>query len=161
MFLLDANVFITPSRTYYGVDLVPSYWEWLEDGFSKADIASIESVKDELLQGNDWLANWVNEPKISAAWLAPGKDAADYVEQLMEWAMDEHSGFSSSAIDEFADSADLMLIAQAAEGDHTIVTFEESNPRSRRRILIPDAAKVIGVACVKPWEMERTLGMSI
>ena len=54
-----------------------------------------------------------------------------------------------------------MLIAQAAEGDHTIVTFEESNPRSRRRILIPDAAKVIGVACVKPWEMERTLGMSI
>lgn len=29
LYLLDANVLITANNTYYPVDRVPEYWEWL------------------------------------------------------------------------------------------------------------------------------------
>ncbi len=30
MYLLDANVFIDAKNRYYGFDIVPAFWDWLQ-----------------------------------------------------------------------------------------------------------------------------------
>lgn len=47
MFLLDANVLIEASRTYYSVRIAPTYWAWLADQHLAGNIASVASVRKE------------------------------------------------------------------------------------------------------------------
>lgn len=54
--LLDANVFITAKNTYYGLDLVPAFWLWLEVQAAAGEIASTDLVYGELKNGNDELS---------------------------------------------------------------------------------------------------------
>ena len=66
-YLLDTNVFIDASETYYANDICPGFWRWL----SQADqIRSIKEVKDELLKGNDGLSRWI-KAKLSNDFFRP------------------------------------------------------------------------------------------
>ena len=53
MFLLDANTFITPKNSYYGFDLAPGFWTWLERAHAAGWVASVEAVRQELCRGGD------------------------------------------------------------------------------------------------------------
>lgn len=44
-YLLDTNVFLTPYESYYAPDIVPSFWEALEDVFIPV------SLEDSFLLG--------------------------------------------------------------------------------------------------------------
>lgn len=57
--LLDANVFIEAKNRYYGFDLVPAFWSWIEQQATSGEIASTDMVYDELEDGGDDLAQWV------------------------------------------------------------------------------------------------------
>jgi len=50
LYLLDANVLITANNTYYPVDRVAEYWEWLiymsKSGYVKMPLEIFEEVKD-------------------------------------------------------------------------------------------------------------------
>lgn len=61
MRLLDANVFIEAKNRYYGFDLVPAFWTWLEEQAETGEIASTDMIYDELKDGGDDLANWVKD----------------------------------------------------------------------------------------------------
>jgi hypothetical protein len=39
MFLLDSNVLINASRTYYAPDIAPTFWEWLKAQHTAGAIA--------------------------------------------------------------------------------------------------------------------------
>ncbi len=58
MFLIDANILIEAKNRYYAFDLAPGFWDWLEGAYRQDLVCSIEAVRDELLQGNDELAEW-------------------------------------------------------------------------------------------------------
>ncbi|HOV61693.1 MAG TPA: DUF4411 family protein, partial [Candidatus Hydrogenedentes bacterium] len=60
-FLLDASVFIQAAQRYYAFDLAPGFWEALITHAEKQDLCSIDRVRDELLRGNDDLAEWARE----------------------------------------------------------------------------------------------------
>jgi len=62
-YLLDANVFIEAKNRYYGFDIVPSFWKWLDRKQISCEIASILPVYNELAQGDDDLSNWVKARK--------------------------------------------------------------------------------------------------
>ena len=159
MYFLDTNVLISASRTYYSFDLAPSFWHWLEIQHDKGAIASINHVFKELEAGSDQLAAWSKESVPKEFWRYPTESAFKHVSTLMNWAHGSKNNFFESAIADFADSADLMLIAQAKAENSIVVTHEVSQPNSRKRILIPDAALVTGTQCVQPWEVFKTLGL--
>ena len=50
LYLLDASVLITANNSYYPVDRVPEYWDWLrhiaEQGQVKIPIENFEEIKD-------------------------------------------------------------------------------------------------------------------
>jgi Domain of unknown function (DUF4411) len=61
LYLLDANVLITAHNSYYAINRVPEFWEWL------AHICSEERAKvplelyEEITEGNDTLADWAKD----------------------------------------------------------------------------------------------------
>ena len=57
-YLLDANVFISAKNLHYGFDFCPAFWEWLIRENQAGKVYSIERVGDELLAGDDDLAEW-------------------------------------------------------------------------------------------------------
>ena len=57
-YLLDANTFIQAKNEYYGFDVCPGYWDWLERENAAGNVFSIDKIGDELKQGNDQLATW-------------------------------------------------------------------------------------------------------
>ena len=59
-YLLDANTFIQAKNEYYGFDICPGYWDWLERENTAGNVFSIDRIGDELKQGNDQLATWAS-----------------------------------------------------------------------------------------------------
>lgn len=60
-YLLDANTYIQAKNQYYGMDICPAYWDWLDKQFALGIIASVDMIGRELKEGNDELASWVRE----------------------------------------------------------------------------------------------------
>lgn len=60
-FWLDADALIRPNREgFYSLQLVPSFWELLEQKANEGIIAIPRSVYQELSHYGDNLADWVN-----------------------------------------------------------------------------------------------------
>ena len=60
-YLLDANVFISAKNLHYGFDFCPAFWDWLIREHQAGKVYSIERVGDELLAGDDDLAEWAKD----------------------------------------------------------------------------------------------------
>jgi len=58
-YLLDSNVFIRAKNEYYGFDICPGFWDWLDVAAERGDVLSVEAVYDELAPQLDDLAEWV------------------------------------------------------------------------------------------------------
>jgi hypothetical protein len=68
--LFDANTFMESMRTYYPIDMVPAYWEWLKKAHESGDLASIKAVYEEIVDGKkeDDLVRWARSMP-SSFWL--------------------------------------------------------------------------------------------
>ena len=64
LYLLDANVLITAHNSYYPIDRVPEFWEWLvhmgETNRVKIPIEIIEEIKAGRKE-NDLLYDWIRD----------------------------------------------------------------------------------------------------
>ena len=58
-YLLDTNVLITAKNLYYGIDFCPGFWNWIEEKGTDGAVGSVSKVRDELVSGDDELADWV------------------------------------------------------------------------------------------------------
>ena len=65
-YLLDANIFIQAKNLPYSFDFCPAFWEWLDVANKKGDVFSIEKVRDELIGGEDALADWAKARLLSS-----------------------------------------------------------------------------------------------
>lgn len=159
MYLIDANAFIEASRHYYSFNLAPRYWTWLYEQSTTGTICSIRAVYDEIADGEDALSSWVRENTPDEFWLEEDSRSVAALAQVVAWATGPEKDFTQSAIDEFMDSADLRLVAQARALNATIVTREVSSPEAKKRVKLPDAAAAVGVSCVQPFRAYEALGL--
>ena len=60
-YLLDSNIFIQAKNMHYGFDFCPAFWDWLLKENSNGKVYSITKVGDELIAGDDELADWAKE----------------------------------------------------------------------------------------------------
>lgn len=154
MYLLDTNIFIEAKNRYYDFDIVPGFWSWLERAHARGHIISIDAVANELLAGNDRLADWVKQHR---QLFRPFDGAsAQHFPHLTQWSVSK--GYKQSAVQEFASSADYLLIAYACEHKHTLVTNEVSDPKARRKVKIPDACAAMGVQTANVFDVLKAKG---
>lgn len=60
-YLLDSNIFIQAKNEYYGFDLCPGFWEWLEQQNAAGKVFSIDRVQEELVSYADALSQWAKK----------------------------------------------------------------------------------------------------
>ena len=160
MYLLDANAFMEANRLYYAFDIAPGFWSWLGDPALAGQVASIDSVKDEITAGTGDLVDWARALP-GNFWIADSAGSLAAMTELAAWAADPARLFRQDAVDEFLGSADLRPIAQAMATGATVVTREQPAPDSKKKIKIPDVCNAFNVAWTDPFSFYRGLGMRL
>lgn len=150
-YLLDANVFIQAKNLHYGLDFCPAFWEWLEVNGVAGKVLTIDKVSDEIVAGDDQLADWIQH---AGARLVRTTDAriAHHFGTVSAWATSQQ--YEPAAVNTFLQVADFYLIAHALADGHVVVTHEVPAD-SRKRIKIPNACVSLGLRFITPYEMLR------
>lgn len=153
-YLLDANTYIQAKNQYYGMDICPAYWDWLDQEFESGVIASINMVGRELKGGNDELAEWSKQ--------RPGHfiDNDDLDTQQTFADIAQHVGennFQPASRDKFLSGADPWLIAKAKVLGASVVTHESRLVPNTRKVKVPNICHHFDVRCVDTFELLREL----
>ena len=155
MYLIDTNVLIEAKNRYYAFDIAPGFWAWLDLAHTQGLACSIEAVRDELLAGNDELAQWAKQHPAFFRRIDQG--TTRHFAPLTAWAASRD--FTQAAVNAFtSNNADYLLIAYAKEHDHVAVTHERPDPNIKVRIPIPDACIGLGVEFADTFKMLRETG---
>jgi hypothetical protein len=159
-YLLDSNILIQAHRMHYPFDVVPNFWNKLENLYNKGLIISIDKVKKEICDSPipDELAIWCLN-KIDPDFFVDTSFCIDVYVDIANWThLNPH--FMQSAKDEFlsTDLADPWLISYAKKQNCVIVTHEVSQPTRKNRIKIPEPCVNFGVRYISPIQMFRELG---
>jgi hypothetical protein len=147
-YLLDANVFIESRNRFYGLDICPGFWDWLDAAHVQEKVFSIEKVSDELV--DDDLAEWAKNR--SGLFLRPDADVVKSLQATSTWATSQD--YDGAAVTTFLESADYYLVAHAHAYSHTVVT-QEVIANTKKKIKIPNACIGMDVKCMGTFEMLR------
>lgn len=150
-YLLDSNVFIQAKNLYYGFDICPAFWDWLDNANADGRVHSIEKVRDELLAVDDDLKEWA-KARAEEFFLKPESSIVASLGTVSMWA--QGAGYDQAAVSTFLQVADDYLVAQA-HADQLVVVTHEIAGASVKRIKIPNACIALGVKCMTPYEMLR------
>lgn len=153
-YLLDANVFIQAKNLQYGFDFCPAFWDWLDHAHDGGRLLSVRHVADELLAGEDELADWTAEREVHF-FVPPDAAVLAASAEVNGWVIAQ--GYEPAAVNTFMQVADFWLVATALAGQHVVVTHEGASP-SFRRIKIPNVCVGLGVEFMTPYQMLRREG---
>ena len=151
-FLLDANTLIQAKNEYYGFDLCPGFWAWLEQENAAGEVFSIDRIQQELENGNDALATWATAH--GNGFFQPVDDQTNQaMAAVATWVQSRN--FTDNAKREFFSCADPFLIAHAMAHGQTVATHEVHVEGERRKVKIPTVCRGLNVPCVRTFDMLR------
>ncbi|MBZ0257492.1 DUF4411 family protein [bacterium] len=149
LYLLDANVLITASNSYYALDQVPEYWEWLIYNGNKGNIKIPVGRKDDLL------VEWIKNAMVETSLLLEEEVVQEHLQRVV------YEGYADDLTDDEIESIgrDPFLISYAVQRkNYCIVTTEVSKPAARRQNRkIPDVCEFFSIECCNPFQMNRAL----
>ncbi len=150
-YLLDANIFIQAKNMHYGFDFCPAFWNWLLEENTNGKVFSIAKVSDELVAGDDELAEWAKE-RTDAFFLPLQPEMVQRMVEVSTWVTQQ--SYTQAAIDGFFKVADYYLIVHALTTGDTVVTHERAD-NSQKKVKIPDVCVGLGIKTMSPYEMLR------
>jgi len=143
-------VFIEAKNHFYGFDICPAFWDWIDAAHAAGTVFSIEKVGDELLGFGDELSSWAAAR--DDLFLKPDAAVVASLQGASIWATG--ADYEPAAITTFLQVADSYLVAHARAHGHVVVTRELVRP-STKKIMIPNACVGLGVKFMSPFEMLR------
>lgn len=152
MYLLDANTYIQAKNLYYGMDICPAYWDFLDTTFQSGHVCSIHQVYRELTDGNDDLKDWVKQRKdhfITNDDEATQGNYANIAQHLFD------QDYNANSRDKFLEKADAWIIAKAVTLEATVVSLESLAPQQSKRVKVPNVCNDFGVDCISTFEFLR------
>jgi Domain of unknown function (DUF4411) len=161
LYLLDANTLITAHNTYYAVDRVPEFWDWLVHhgaaGRVKMPVETYEEVKGGT--GNaekDKLFERVQTKAFKSAVVLREEVDIGMVQTVL--ARGYAPDLSDVEVEQIGRDPFLIAYALAAPEQRCVVTGEVSRPgqtRARRRV--PDVCGTLGAKCCNIVTLIREL----
>jgi hypothetical protein len=161
LYLLDASVLITANNSYYAIDQVPEYWEWLAYMGSQGHVKMPFEIFEEVKAGpkdaeKDLLFAWFQEDANKKALLLHEKVDLRLVQKVIA------QGYATDLNDDEVEQIgrDPFLIAYGlANKARCVVTVETSKPKAQRQNRkVPDVCRGLGANCCNPFEFNRGLG---
>ena len=161
-FWLDADSLITPSRGPYRFNILPAFWDFLEQKAKEQIIGSPELVLSKELTNSDpkkadSLEKWAVQQN-GVLFLPPDSDIQKAFSQIAE-DIKANKNYKVWEVAKCLDGADPWLIAYAKAKGGRIVTFEKSEPNARSP-KIPDVANKYNVKCINIYDMLSELKAS-
>jgi hypothetical protein len=156
VYLLDENVLISAKNLYYKFEQVPEYWGWLSGMADKGSIKIPIECYNGMENGKtDELAKWLKKNIDLLVYNTKLSDA------VFKKVKDEGYGLDLNETELAAMNSDCHLIAHALNGNYTVVTSENSNPKKERgNAKIPDVCAKLKVKCISPFELNDELKFS-
>ena len=155
LFLLDSDTLIQAKNEYYGFDLCPGFWDWLDRKTGEAVVASVEPVLTELAAGNDELKAWA-QARSKTFFKAMDEAAANAAKDVVTWVMSQP--FREDAKQRFLAGVDPLLIAYAKAHGNTVATHEVYTEGERRNVKIPAVCAAFNIPCVRLIHLLRQHG---
>lgn len=153
-YLIDANVLIEAKNKYYHMDFCPGFWDWIVHRAADGRIASIRSVYDELIIGNDELKDWAVHNShifLPASDTLTQRNLAEVVAYIARQQVEVP--MSVGAMDEFLRGADSWLIAKALSIRGIVVTHERLDVNCKRKFLIPNICTHFNIQYMNTFDM--------
>ena len=162
MYLIDANVLMEAHATFYPIDRIPQFWDWLvEQG-----VAGLIKIPYEIHQEFDGKrglhVEWINDQVVKAALLLnENADPALVVRAINSGYQGQDPRFND--VEHAKYGADPFLIAYAlAAPERTVVTREVSKRKQRLgNSKLPDACDDCGVEWITDFELYRRLNFNL
>lgn len=153
-YLLDSNTYIQAKNFYYGMDICPAYWDWLDRQFQLGLVASVAMIGKELKEGHDQLAEWVKaRPEHFIQ-----NDDDDTQTVFAEIARTIIAGdYNAGNRDSFLAKADPWIIAKAKAIGATVVTHEALSAPNTKKVKVPCICLQFNVPCLDMFQFLREL----
>lgn len=153
-YLLDANTYIQAKNQYYGMDICPAYWDWLDTQFQQGTIASVDMIGRELKDGNDELADWA---RARPEHFIQNDDAETQgvFSNLVQTVM--VGDYNQGNRDNFLAKADPWIIAKAKVIGATVVTHESIVAPNTKKVKVPNICQQFEVPCLNTFQFLREL----
>jgi hypothetical protein len=156
LILLDTNLFIQAKDQYYRFDTFPCFWNWLDMALASGHLASIKTIRDELLKGKDELADWIDARNSSPCFLPVDDDPTQTkFAEISAWVMSQP--YKPRAQSDFLAGGDPLLIAKAVTAGATVVTQETYEPFRLNKVKIPNVCRAFGVPYLNTFDLLQQL----
>ncbi|TPV93792.1 MAG: DUF4411 family protein [Myxococcales bacterium FL481] len=165
LYLVDASTLISAKNSYYPLDRVPEFWDWLVHngsvGTLKIPIETYEEFQDKAPPSGkkDDLALWADLGHVREALLLDEEIIRDHVTRIT------YDGYVKNPTDEDLEKMgrDPLLISYALRDttNRCIVTNEISKPRRKHANRhIPDVCADFGIRCINIFALIQKLNFS-
>jgi hypothetical protein len=156
-YCIDTNVLIEAKNGPYAFDIVPGFWNWIEDMVRTGVLYSTLTVYQELTEGDDELAKWIRDRKGPPFFIEPSDAVQEAFRDVAQYVNDH---FKQAHVETFLSGADPWVIAQARVDATTIVTREAAVNPTSKKVKIPNVSRVFDVRCIDTFAMLREAGAS-
>ncbi|NOD90864.1 MULTISPECIES: DUF4411 family protein [unclassified Ruegeria] len=162
MYLIDANVLITAKNTYYPLEHIPQFWEWLVVQGDAGRIKMPREIYEEVSGGSDDLADWIKgEDAKEALLLDEDADPALVQQALRDGYQSDDAKFTDSELIKVG--RDAFLVAYGLVSSNRTVVTKEVTKRTKRlgATRLPDACDDCAVSWCDDFTMYRTLDFNL
>lgn len=156
-FWLDSNVFIEGKKGPYGFDIAPRFWELIDELIEKRRISCPSVVYDELLDGQDDLAEWAKERRTSGVFVEPNASVQQSYIEIVQYVELRYQ--NNQARRRFMSRADPWVIAHVRALGGAVVTMETMVRSDSSQVKIPNVCDGLSLRCVNTYQMIRELGV--
>jgi hypothetical protein len=159
LYLLDANVLITAHDTYYPLEGVPEFWDWLLHQARNNLVKIPVEMMEEVNEGHkDSLLDWLSDSENKGVLLLEEEVDINVVRHVVS------NGYGNGLTDDQITKlgCDPFLIAYAkAQADRCVVTSEGSKPsKTGHNRHIPDVCNSLNVKWCDPFSFYKALGFT-
>ena len=160
IYLLDASVLIDASNSFYEMDRVSPYWEWLLECANQDLIKIPYEILLEIEDGSrqDDLSRWTKQNRSS---LLLNEDV-----DILHLRRIQKRGYAhdltESEVRKIGNDPFLIAYAYAHRSNRTIVTAEVSRPsKQRANRKIPDVCNDLSICCINTFQLNAKLDFRI
>ncbi|WP_347986303.1 DUF4411 family protein [Methylomonas sp. AM2-LC] len=153
-YLLDSNTYIQAKNFYYGMDICPAYWDWLDQQFQLGTVASVDMIAKELKEGNDELAQWVKDRPEHFINNDDDETQSVFTEIVQAVVAGDYNPGNR---DSFLAKADPWIIAKAKTIGASVVTHESLAVQNTKKVKVPNICRQFDVPCLNTFQFLREL----
>lgn len=158
VYWIDSNVLISAKDGPYRFSINPGFWAALDKHANTGQIRVPKLVYSEIVRDgpNDELASWLKSRRANGFCVPPDKEVQLRYAAVAAHVQNKYAGHQAAA---FLGVADPWVIAHALATSGSVVTFESSQPLSKK-VKIPDVCHSMNVQFVDLYDMLEVLGIT-